>query len=193
MAIVIKSKMTKGKPSTSGGQPKAKATPSKKKTAKKQIKEFEVRPGTAAVCARWMGKDMAAGRLFHGLLELWVETKKKIVRVYDGEQKEFLFLSSGDIMTLTGLTKSQLDKAMPVLKDRPFFIIKTGRIAPGTPNRYQIHFDAECFWEEVEDELKIATGVTEAIAGFELVKKELDRKALPYLFKRLWDEVFAEG
>lgn len=193
MAIVIKSKVTKGKTSTSSGQSEAKVKPSKKKAAKKQIKEFEVRPGTAAICADWMGKDMAAGRLFHGLLELWVDTKKKIVRVYDGEQKEFLFLSSSDIMKLTGLTKSQLHKAMPILKDRPFFIVKTGRITPDAPNKYQIHFDAELFWEEVEDELKVVTGVTEVIAGFELVKKELYRKALPYLFKRLWDEVIAEG
>lgn len=186
MAITLKKNMTKVGPATANNLPKAKVKPKKK-----LVKEFEVRPGTAAVCAGWMENDMAAGRLFHGILELWVDTKKKIIRVYEGEQKEFLFLSSDQLMNLTGLTKWQLDKAVKIMKASPFFIIKTGRITPDTPNRYQIHFDTGSFWNAVEDELQVTTGFTELIGGFKVPTKEIDRKALPYLFRRLWDDVFS--
>ncbi|OQM76239.1 hypothetical protein [Manganibacter manganicus] len=192
MAITLKKK--KAKPTTVSGQPKAGGGKPQKKLAnnKKSVKEFEVRPGTAAVCAGCMESDMAAGRLFHGFLELWVDTKKKIIRVHEGEQKEFLFLSSDDLRKLTGLTKWQIDKAVKILKASPFFIVKTGRIAPNAPNRYQMHFDAKCFWDQVEYELQVTIGVTELIGGFKVPVKEIDRKALPYLFKRLWDDVFGD-
>lgn len=179
-------------------EPQSEPPNSKSKTktgkpkAKKPVKEFEVRPGTAAVCAGWMKNDLVAGRLFHGFLELWVDTKKKIIRTHEGEPKEFLFLSSDHLRTLTGLSKWQLQKAITIMKGSSFFVIKTGRVAPDAPNRYQIHFDAKGFWAEVEDELKIVTGVTELVGGFKVANKEIDRKALPYLFKRLLDVVSDE-
>lgn len=155
--------------------------------------KFEVRQGTTAVC-RHLVKDLRAAVLFHALLELWVDTKRKVVRTHGGKPVKWLFLRGGDLATLSGLTERQIsDKAIPVLKKCPFFIIKIGRVTRDQTNRYQIHFDQSALWDEVRAMLDPTSSVTETIDGHTWAKKEVDRKLLPYLFKRLYDGVKGDG
>jgi hypothetical protein len=151
--------------------------------------KFEVRHGTAAVCQH-MVKDLRGAILFHAFLELWVETKRKVIRKHGGKTLEWLFLPSSDLEILSGLSERQIsDKAIPALKKCPFFIIKTGRVTRDQTNRYQIHFDQVAFWEEVRLMLDPTSVVTETEHGHTWAKKAVDRKLLPYLFKRLFDGV----
>ena len=169
-----------GKPNL--GPPK----PVKKTSAKPP--PFEVREGTFAVC-RFMMADMAGAILFHAIVELWVETKKKVVR----GGYEWLFLSGDQLVKLSGLTKYELrDRAVPRLKACSFFEIKTGRITRESPNVYQIRFDQDAFWEEVAAVLDPTKEIKTKEHGHVWVTKMVDPSKLPYLFKRLYHAV-AEG
>lgn len=164
---------------------KAKSTPKPKAT-----KTFAVRQGTAAVCEECVG-DAVAGRLFHALLELWVESKRKVLRRDDdGQHREFLFLSCDDLRTLSGLTEKQIyDRAIPLLKQSSFLKIARGRLTPDGPNQYQIRFDQDAFWAEIVAMLNPTKKVETKENGVIWVKQEVDREQLPYLFKRLYDAV----
>ena len=165
-----------------------------KKTEKEPPKGgLHVRPGTMAICV-WATGDAAAGTLMHGLIELWVELRKKVEREHEGKKREYVFLSRTELETLTGLTKKQLyDRAIPRLKESLFFTIERGRVSPDAPNKYQIHFDAEAFFGEVEARLKPYTTVTTDLDGFTFTEKIIDRSALPYHFKRLFDGLISTG
>lgn len=168
-----------------GGKLKPKPSP--------KTSTFEVRQGTAAVCHH-MVQDLAAATLFHAFLEYWVERKRKVTRKRDGVTREWVFLSGSDLATLSGLTERQIsDRAIPVLKKSPFFIIKTGRMTPSARNQYQIHFDQEAFWNEVRAMLDPTSVTTETNDGHTWAKKAVDRKLLPYLFKRLYDGIIEDG
>lgn len=150
---------------------------------------FEVRPGTAAACEEVVG-DPVAARLFHGLLEVWVETKRKVVRDHGGKALEFLFMSSADLHTLTGLTPSQIkNRAIPKLKALPFIVIATKRLTISSHNQYAIHFDQEEFWAHILFLMNPTKKVETKAHGAIFVTQEVDRAKLPYLFKRLYDAV----
>lgn len=173
---------------------KGKPKPAKKAKAKKPIgSSFAVRPSTIAACEMVIG-DPVAARLFHAFLELWVDTAKRIRRDYGGETRDFLFLSSDDLQTLSGLTKKQIyDRAIPKLKDSGFFIITTMRLSPGSTNRYAIHFNEQAFWLEIATLLDPTkkTLVKQDMAVF--IVSEIDRSKLPYLWKRLYDRISKDG
>ncbi len=161
-----------------------------KKPAPPKTSPFEVRPGTAAVVKIIVGGDVVAGQLAEALIELWVEKKRKVVRKRDGVTREWLFLSASDLVTLSGLTERQIsERAIPRLKNCPFFIFKRGRMTTNDVNQHQIHFDEAAFWEEVRSMLDPTTVVKETMDGATFAKKEIDRKKLPYLFKRLFDAI----
>lgn len=165
-----------------GGKPPPKPSP--------KTSSFVVRKGTTAVCKAAVGGDMVAGQLFHAFLELWVDITKKVTRMRDGVTKEWLFLSSADLQTMSGLSERQIsDRAIPKLKKCPFFDIRAGKLTPDHKKQYQIHFDQELFWEEVQAALDPTSEVKEKIDGYTWTKKMVDRKKLPYLFKRLYDGV----
>lgn len=164
-----------------------------KKPATAPASTFEVRQGTAAVC-RHMVNDHAGATLFHAFLEYWVERKRKVTRKRNGVTREWVFLSGDDLVTLSGLTKRQVqDRAIPALKECSFFIIKQGRMTPNHRKQYQIHFDQEAFWDEVRAMLDPTGLEIETLHGHTWAKKAVDRKLLPYLFKRLYDGVKGDG
>lgn len=169
------------------------ATAKKKKPKHKPIAStFEAREGTTAICRMTTG-DMAAGVLFHAILEMWVEAKKKVSR----EGRDWLFLSGADLQTMSGLTKFEVrDRAIPRLKECPFFEIGRGRITRSSPNVYQIRFDQDEFWNYVMATLDPTIKVKETTPDtgeYVQTKKVVDRTKLPYLFKRLYDAVSVDG
>lgn len=160
--------------------------PSKAKAKQPKPSKDWIREGTAALCRITAGGSMAAGVLFHALLELWLDTPRKVQR----EERDWLFLSSAELQKLSGLTKFELrDRAIPHLKKCPFFEIKTGRITRDHPNVYQIRFDQEAFWIEVAAIVDPTKEVTTKEHGKIWIKKEVDKAKLPYLFRRLYDAV----
>lgn len=164
---------------------KKQASKPKKPTAS----SFEVREGTPAVC-RMVTGDIVAGVLFHAILELWVETKRKVVR--DG--KEWLFLSGDQLQTLSGLTKKQLEgNAVPKLRSCSFIEMGRGRLTPEEPNKYRIRLDHNAFWLEVAAILDPTKEITTKEDGHEWTRKMVDRNKLPYLFKRLHDAASVNG
>ena len=173
---------------------KGKPKPAKKAQAKKPVaSSFAVRPSTIAACEMVIG-DPVAARLFHAFLELWVDTAKRIRREYEGETRDFLFLSSDDLQTLSGLTKKQIyDRAIPKLKDSGFFTITTMRLSPGSTNRYAIHFDEQAFWLEIATLLDPTKQTLVKQDGAAFVVSEIDRSKLPYLWKRLYDRISSSG
>ncbi|MEO9340480.1 hypothetical protein ABFT80_24005 [Mesorhizobium sp. SB112] len=160
-----------------------------KPTAKKKkviASKFEVRQGSMAVCLMMTG-DVVSATFFHSVLEIWVETEKKPVRLIDGEMLECMFLTGEQLQTLSGLTKKQIEgNARQKLKDFPFIKIGKGRISPDNPNSYRIHLDQEAFWLEVAAILDPTKQIKTKDQGVEWVKKTVDRSKLPYVFKRLY-------
>ncbi|WP_029618544.1 hypothetical protein [Pseudorhizobium marinum] len=153
----------------------------------KTIKEFHVRPGSLAVCERIIG-DPVAARLCHAFLELRVDTTKLINRKRDGKVHGWLFLSSEELVTLSGLSRKQIyDRAIPTLKKTSYFIIYTGRVRTNDTNKYQIAFDHNAFWFEVAAILDPTVKIKHKEGDKVFVEDVVDRKQLPYIFKRLFD------
>lgn len=164
------------------GKPKPKPAPA-----------FEVREGTAAIC-RMVTGDIAAGVLFHAILELWVETKRKVSRTVDGDARDYLFLTGQQLQTLSGLTHKQLTaNAIPKLRRSPYVEITKGRLTPDSPNMYRVRVDHEAFWQEVAAILDPSKEIKTKEHGHEWTTKMVDRDKLPYLFKRLYDAVSGKG
>lgn len=158
----------------------------KAKGKPKLASSFRVRPSTVAACQAVVG-DAVVARLFHAFLELWVDTARKVERLHEGKKLDFLFLSSGDLQTLSGLSEGQIyKKAIPGLKATPFFIVATKRLTPDSPNVYAIHLDQEAFWFEI---VCMTKPFKKAEGGMIAVQEEIDRSTLPYLWKRLYDNV----
>ena len=148
---------------------------------------FYVRPGTVAICRWIIGGGEPSAVLCHALLELWVETKDKIIRPHNGKPRRFLFLSGDDLATLTGRDKRSLqDHAIPELREHPMFQVGLGRLSPKHPNRYTISIDTTAMWEEVAFKLYPVKETTQLVDGYTFVKKQIDPAKLPYLFKRLY-------
>jgi hypothetical protein len=164
-----------------------------KKATPKPVPAFAVREGTTAIC-RMVTGDIAAGVLFHAILELWVETKKKVSRNVDGETRDYLFLTGQQLQTLSGLSHKQLTaNAVPKLRKSSFVEIAKGRITPDSPNMYRIRVDQEAFWQEVAAILDPTKEIKTKEHGHVWVTKMVDRDKLPYLFKRLYDAVSDKG
>lgn len=127
-----------------------------------------------------------AAVLFHAILELWVETKRKVRRRRDGVDREWLFLSGRQLQTLSGLSERQIsDNAIPKLKKCSFFIVRQGKLTPNHVKQYQIHLDQEGLWNEVVSILEPTKEIKTKEHDMEWAKKMVDPTKLPYLFKRL--------
>ncbi|NKM86361.1 hypothetical protein GFL54_19050 [Rhizobium laguerreae] len=160
--------------------------------APKPVKEFTVRPGSLAVCEMIIG-DAVAARLCQAFLELRVETKKLITREKDGTARDWIFLSSDELMALSGLSQKQVyDRAIPKLKNTSFFIIEQGRVrTKDKAKKYQIAFDHDAFWFEVAAILDPTIKVSHKVGDVTLIEELIDRAQLPYVFKRLLDLTIA--
>ena len=160
----------------------AKLLKSPKPTEKKS--GFEVRPTTTGFCVAICGNDASAGALFACLLELWVESSKRVER----HGKDWLFLSLDDLHNLSGLSiRAIADRALPRIVATTFFELDRGRVKRGDVNRYMIRFDEAAFWDEVRFSLNPTMTVTSHEHGAAIVAEKVDRRKLPYHFKRLYD------
>lgn len=150
---------------------------------------FYVRPGTVAVCRWIVGGSQAAAVLFHALLELWVETKDKIVRPHNGKPRRFLFVSGDDLATLTGQNKKTIqNSAIRELRGKHFILIEQGKLMQTGPKGYLISLDSSAMWEVVYFELQPVNETKHQSDDHTWVKKRIDKGKLPYLFKRLYDD-----
>lgn len=175
------------KPDISALIANAKKVPDITKGSKKS--GFHVRAGTVAVCRWIIDGSEAAAVLFHALLELWVEVKKKPTRTYKGKPRQFLFLSGDQLATLTGQSKKTMQNTtIAELREKPFISLDQGKLVQTGPKGYLVGIDTKSMWEAVYFQLQPVTGMTQMSDDYTWVKKRIDRAKLPYLFKRLYDD-----
>jgi len=159
----------------------------------KPTKTFEVRPSSVAVLSR-LTSTPGAARLLHGLLELWVDTARKVRRVHEGKPLDFLFLSAADLNELTGMSEKQLERGFADLKLNPHVLVLTRRLRPQDANRRAIHLDQASIWDEVNTMLDATKKVlVDHGSGTKTYEYQVDRKVLTHLFKRLYDGVTGDG
>ena len=167
---------------------------SAEKDPPKEPKTFVVREGTVAVCRRIFGCSLSAAVVAHALLELWLDTKKKIVRQHEGADRQFVALTGADLATLTGRDLKTLKNTdLPALRSHPAIAILKGRLKPTDGNRYMIGFDIAEIWMAYVFDNDPTTDKATVFDGKEFVTKKVDRAKLPHLFKRLYDAYVDEN
>lgn len=163
----------------------------KKVKPKAKKKDFHVRPGTVATLRAVVDCSEPCALLIDALLEVWVETPKKVPRNHKGEELPFLFMSGDDLATLTGRDKKTLqNRFIPELKDnKAFVLIEQAKLTPNHDKEYRISIHVTPLCEAIIHELQPFKEIEQPMeGGGVIVSKRVDDRKLPYVFRRLYDD-----